>query len=288
MLNERQEFLDYTEPVSYRASGKKDTAWLGRFTFEALRDFSGMARILTILARGFLFHGPDGEVLPDDPRNRLETARRGLCAWCSVPEGKSGRKEWQYHTDFSFLREEFPKLVDETGYGWFCRHFHRAMRFAMEHPDLVRKSYAEAALEMGRKFGKVWRDKVRQFQTPALSPSTEGAWTLRFDDVLADALELGPLRRMEVELPAELVEQIEKVRPEQLPAKVLHTLIAYYVPNKPEDSDWVVLPVTNFDCYFGDTNFGRKYLNMLPEEIIERSHSFGISRYRVRAEYLPG
>ena len=43
-----------------------------------------------------------------------------------------------------------------------------------------------------------------------------------------------------------------------------------------------------FNCYFGDTNFGRKYLNMLPEEIIERSHSFGISRYRVRAEYLPG
>ena len=50
MLNERQEFLDYTEPVEYRSSGKKDTAWLGRFTFEALRDFSGLARILTILA----------------------------------------------------------------------------------------------------------------------------------------------------------------------------------------------------------------------------------------------
>ena len=29
MLNEWQEFLDYTEPVAYRASGKKDTAWLG-------------------------------------------------------------------------------------------------------------------------------------------------------------------------------------------------------------------------------------------------------------------
>ena len=37
MLNERQEFLDYTEPVENRSSGKKDTAWLGRFTFEALR-----------------------------------------------------------------------------------------------------------------------------------------------------------------------------------------------------------------------------------------------------------
>lgn len=53
MLNEWQEFLDYTEPVKYRASSKKDTTWLGRFTFEALRYFSGMNRILTIIARGF-------------------------------------------------------------------------------------------------------------------------------------------------------------------------------------------------------------------------------------------
>ena len=89
-----------------------------------------MARILTILARGFLFHRPDGEVRSEDPRSRLETARQGLCAWCSMPENKRSRKEWQYHTDFSSLREEFPKLVDETGYGWFSRHFHRAMRFA--------------------------------------------------------------------------------------------------------------------------------------------------------------
>lgn len=46
--------------------------------------------------------------------------------------------------------------------------------------------------------------------------------------------------------------------------------------------------MTNFDCYFGDTNFGRKYLNMLPKEIIERSASFGVSRYRVRGEHLWG
>ena len=55
MLNEWKEFLDYTGPVTYQSAGKKDTTWLGRFTFEALRDFSGLARILTILARGFLF-----------------------------------------------------------------------------------------------------------------------------------------------------------------------------------------------------------------------------------------
>ena len=72
MLNEWQEFLDYTEPVEYRASSKKDTAWLGRFTFEALRDFSGMNRILTIIVRGFLFHASDGTLLSGDPRERID------------------------------------------------------------------------------------------------------------------------------------------------------------------------------------------------------------------------
>ena len=130
MLNEWQEFLDYTGPVIYKADGKKDTAWLGRFTFEALREFGGLSRILTVLARGFLFHGPDGAVLDGQPRERIGHARRGLCAWCSVPERAGAKPEWQYRTDFGLLHEEFPTLVDEDGRGWFCRHFHAAMAFA--------------------------------------------------------------------------------------------------------------------------------------------------------------
>lgn len=33
--------------------------------------------------------------------------------------------------------------------------------------------------------------------------------------------------------------------------------------NKPEDSDWVVLPVTNFDAYLQTTSLSRKYLSAL-------------------------
>ena len=288
MLNEWQEFLDYTEPVEYRASSKKDTTWLGRFTFEALRDFSGMNRIFTILARGFLFHASDGTLLSGAPRERLDLAHDGLCAWCSIPERDSNPKEeWQHHTDFAPLHAQFPKLVDEEGWGWFSRHFHRAMRFALEHPDLVHKNYADSAGRLDKLFDQEWHNKVLQYQTKSLSTLTEGAWTIRFDDVIADALELGPLRRTELELPEKLVAQLEQVRPEKMPSNVLPTLVAYYLANRSGDSNWVVLPVTNFDCYFGNTNFGRKYLNQLPQEVIERSNSFGISRYRVREEYLP-
>lgn len=287
MLNEWQEFLDYTGPVTYKADGKKDTAWLGRFTFEALREFGGLGRILTILARGFLFHDPDGTVLDGQPRERIGYARRGLCAWCSVPDRAGVKQEWQYRTDFGLLYQEFPALVDEDGRGWFCRHLHAAMAFARDNPEVVRKAYSEAARELDKKFDAEWRKKVRQFQMPLSSSNADAAWIIRFDDVIADALELGSLRRDDVELPEELRVKIEAVRPEKLPAEVIHTLIAYYTANRSEDSDWVVLPVVNFDCWFGDTNFGRKYLSQIPEEIIQRSSSFGVSRYRVLPEFLP-
>lgn len=287
MLNEWQEFLDYTGPVAYKADGKKDTTWLGRFTFEALRDFGGLSRVLTILARGFLFHGPDGAVLEGEPRERMDYARQGLCAWCSVPERAGMKPEWQYWTDFGSLHEELPALVDKDGRGWFCRHFHAAMTFARDNPKVVRKAYSEAAGELDKKFDAEWRKKVRQFQMPLFSSSADGAWIIRFDDVIVDALELGLLRQCTVALPDDLLAKIEAVRPEKLPAEVIQTLIAYYIANKPEDSDWVVLPVANFDCWFGDTNFGRKYLSQIPEEIIQRDSSFGVSRYRVLPGFLP-
>ena len=52
MINEWEEFCAYTGTVSYIASKKSDTTWLGRFTFATILEFEGMARILTILARG--------------------------------------------------------------------------------------------------------------------------------------------------------------------------------------------------------------------------------------------
>ena len=64
--------------------------------------------------------------------------------------------------------------------------------------------------------------------------------------------------------------------------EMVETLVAYYLLNEPEDSDWVVLPVTNFDAYFGTTSFGRKYLKQIPETILERSETgFGLCRYRL-------
>lgn len=283
MLNEWKEFQDYTGAVNYTARNKQDTTYLGRFTFDTILDFEGLNRVLTTLARGFLFHNEDGSPA-EAPRERIDYAKRGLCAWCSVPDSKKAtpREAWQFGSDFGELHSEFPGLVDENGSGWFHRHVHRVAAFVRENPKRISSSAQKKCAAIEKGFDQAWRDKVIQMQIPLFAPTTKGQWGLRFDSFLAQALELGPLRTEEPILPLALVEQLRSLTPKGVPMEMVETLAAYYLANKPEDSDWVVLPVANFDAYFGTTSFGRKYLKQIPETIMERSETgFGLCRYRL-------
>ena len=182
MLNEWTEFLQYTSPVCYTAMGKRDNSYLGRFTYTTLTDFEGMARILTILARGYLFHDENGNVLDGKPKDRIELARHALLAWCSIPDTKKAtpKEEWQYKTDFREYSNEFPSLVDDNGSGWFYRHVHGIIDFVRDNPALVSKTAQNNCEALANGFDKEWRNKVKQFQTPIFSRSTKGAWVLRF------------------------------------------------------------------------------------------------------------
>ena len=64
--------------------------------------------------------------------------------------------------------------------------------FVKDNPDAVRKGVAEKAQVLKTGFRRQWARKLRQLQVPAFTPNTMGSWVLRFDDILADALELGP------------------------------------------------------------------------------------------------
>lgn len=165
MINEWEEFCAYTGTVSYTASKKSDTTWLGRFTFATILEFEGMARILTILARGYLFHDKNGTVISGDSHDRIDYARRALCAWCSVPEDgkRAPGKEWQLQTDFSELHTEFPELVDADGIGWFLRHVLRTADFMLTHPENVRSTSLKYAEVIQSKFAAAWRSKVLQY-----------------------------------------------------------------------------------------------------------------------------
>ena len=132
MIDERAEFAAYTGAVVYDVTNKQDSAYLGRFTFDTLLRGEGLQRILTIVARGYLWQ-------TDKPD--IDRARDALRAWCSIPDSKKAKPKeaWQYGTDFRQLHGAFPELVDEQGSGWFVRHVHGVRDFLKHHPEKVSK-----------------------------------------------------------------------------------------------------------------------------------------------------
>lgn len=271
MLNEIEEFKAYTQFPKYCANGKRDMSFLGRFTFDMLIKQIGLHRVLTILARGYMFETD----MPD-----IDRARCAVQAWCSLPTEK--KDDWKANTNSSDLHDSFPELVDSNGCGWFYRHVHNICDFVRNNPDHFSKTTISKCDILRKGFDKEWGKKVIQFQVPIFSPSTKGSWILRFDDILADALELGELKNNDFSLSDGIKEYIEKnvLTPSVRAAAEL--LVKYYIANKPGDSDKVVLPITNIDAYFGNGNFSKKWLpKELDSVIIRDPQSNGVSRYNI-------
>ena len=276
MINETAEFEAYTGKVAYIAESKRDSTYLGKFTYGILTDFEGLNRVLTIIARGYMWE--------DSQKPDIDRAKEALCAWCSIPDKKKAtpKEEWQFDTDFSYLNETFPCLVDKNGKGWFYRHAHSVVRFVSKNPDKVTKSSLANSQKLKIVFDREWKEKVLQLQIPLSSKNTKGAWVLRFDDILANALVSGPLKNNEQTLPEHLLKRVEECKDKEIPEDVILTLLQYYFANKEADTNWVVLPVINFDAYFGTSSFSKKWLNKLPAELFEKQSRYGLCRYRVK------
>ena len=277
MTNEWAEFKAYTEQPVYTAVCKTDTTYLGRFTFDMITEFTGFGRIMTTIARGYLFHDNNGTVL-DDPYNRIEIARNALCAWCSIPDKK---KNSEPPVNFRELSADYPELVDPDGNGWYYRHINNVIRFVKANPEKVSKSAYKKCADFSIGFTAQWKKKMRQLQVPIFALNTKGAWTLRFDDIIADALEAGALRAEEYPLPETVSKQLEATNTNGVPKEVVAELIRYYLANKQDNSDWVVLPVANFDAYYGNNNLSKKWLAKIPKSIMIRENKHGICRYKI-------
>ena len=147
-----------------------------------------------------------------------------------------------------------------------------------DHPDLVSKSAQKKCEGIADGFTAQWKKRVRQLQVPIFALNTKGAWALRFDDILADALVLGPLRTEDYLLP-EKERDLDTLNIDDMPKEVIADLMCCYYANKPDDTDWVVLPVTNFDAYFGSNSFSKKWLAKIPSTLIVRGNNHGVCRY---------
>lgn len=279
MLNEIQEFLDYTAPVTYSANAKADTAYLRHFTLDFFTSFDGLSRVLIIIARGYLFR--DGET-------DVDRAKRALLAWSSIPESKKAtpKKEWQYRTDFREQHGEFPELVDKNGKGWFYRHAHGVEKFILKNKEQIDSRKVPQAEKIRKNFDSQWRTKVEQLQNSVFNSNTKGGWVFRFDDAIADALELGPLQNYEIRLPEELKQRIVQATSAKA-APYVCDLICYYLVHRREDTDWVVLPVSRFDNYYCSSYFSKKVLGRIPETILVKQERSGISRYYITEAFLP-
>lgn len=276
MIDEVAEFRAYTGTIEYKAKTKRDSAYLGRFTYDMLLEQNGFTRVLTVLARGYMWE--------DHTKPDIDRARKALLAWCSLPESKKAnpKEEWQYKICFAELHDAFPELVDENGQGWLYRHVHHVIDYVTSNPGDVMKQSVEKCEKLKQVFDERWTKKVIQFQTPLYSASTFNAWVLRFDDILADALEAGPLKDKASAVPEEVLQKALAAKPDDLPEEVILFLLRFYYQNKQNDSDWVVLPEVNVDAYFGNANFSKKRAAKLPKDVFERQAKYGMCRLRVK------
>ena len=277
MTTEWLEFQAYLKSPSYSAENKHDLSYLGRFTFKTITDFEGFGRILTIIARGYLFHNQDGSLREGNPYEHVEYARNALCAWCSIPD----KNENEPFINFSDLSSDFPELVNDRGEGWYFSHVQNIIKFVKKNPDSVSEKAKTTVALILKGFKKEWKKKVRQLQVPIFALNTKAAWALRFDDILADALELGALRTYEYVLPPERENEINTIDLGVVPFEVVCDVVVYCEANKPTDTDWVVFPIANFDCYYGNTNFSKKWLSKIPATILSREVSNGVSRVKL-------
>ena len=150
------------------------------------------------------------------------------------------------------------------------------------NPNAVRKGVADMieALKMG--FRRQWAKKLRQLQVPAFASNTKGAWVLRFDDILADALELGPLRNRDFDLSEETIQRITELTPKGVPVEAIILLYKYYLANKEDGREYVLLPQQNFNAYFGNTNFSQKWVGALNGKLIEKKVLDGMCKVLCR------
>ena len=281
MLNEWEEFSAYTRFPEYKADYKDDTSYLGRFTFPMLLAFEGFGRVLTILARGYLFR--DGS----EGYDRIELARRALLAWCSLSGQKTKKAPDQENdprlrVDYGEYAKEFPELVTPEGEGWLIRHVENIVACIEANPNAVRKGVPEKVQAIKTGFRHQWANKVRQMLIPTFASNTKGAWVLRFDDILADALELGPLQNKDFELPEETIQRLTELTPDSVPVDASILLYKYYISNKADDREYVLLPQQNFNAYFGTTSFSQKWTAALSKTLIEKKVLGGVSKYRIR------
>ncbi|MCR5636250.1 MAG: hypothetical protein K6F76_03600 [Clostridiales bacterium] len=185
---------------------------------------------------------------------------------------------------------EHSRLCDlsETGHslhascnGWYIRHIKNLFSFCNEHFELLSKPVQRIFDDVSSGYTVQWKKRVGHFSVPIFARNTKSAWGTRFDDVIADALESGPLRTEEYVLPIETKQKLDELEIPNKCKRNAEDLTAFYYTNKQVDCDWVILPIVNFNAYYHSTTFEKNYLPQLPKNVFIRETIHGLCRFKV-------
>ena len=266
-MTEWQECMLYLHFPKYVCSDPRDYGYMGGFHIGMFKQLVGFQRILTLIARRYLFHTATGTLAEGDPYSRIEYARKALLAWCSVVSDAKCEPK----VCFAELHDDFPELVTKTGNGWLIRHFQHIVKMIRNDEDeLFDEKTVSIYNGLSRGFKQQWKNKVQQMQVPIFQTNTKAAWGLRFDDILAEALDAGPLRTEPIVLPeklqARLAIEAEALSPRML--EVTEAVLRYLYANRQPDTEWVVFPVCNFNARWGTESFEKKWKSKIPTSLV--------------------
>jgi len=171
--------------------------------------------------------------------------------------------------------------VDAKGNGWYIRHVKSLFKFCNEHFELLTKPVREVFDNVEAGYAAQWKDRVAHYTVPIFAPNTKGAWGTRFDDVIAEALEAGPLCTEEYVLSKEIEQKLAALEMPDKCRQYAKDLTAFYYANRQDDYDWVILPIVNFNAYYRSTTFEKNYLPILPRGVFVRETLHGLCRFKV-------
>ena len=92
--------------------------------------------------------------------------------------------------------------------------------------------------------------------------------------------ELGPLQNRDIQLPQIVLDLLTERVPKGVPDNLLPMLVKYYLVHKQEGEEWVMLPISAVDAYYGSNSFSKKWKLLLPKGLIEFKNSYGICKYK--------
>ena len=90
------------------------------------------------------------------------------------------------------------------------------------------------------------------------------------------------MRREPITLTEEQEQWLADVTPKSVPLNVTRTIFEYYLANKPTDSDWCVLPVTNVEAFLGSSALGKQYMSKIPDGFMAKKKTqYGFCLIRI-------